>query len=319
MKRTLRALTLIVSVLAFASFAQAADRISIATGGTAGTYFPLGGALAQAASKSGALKATAETSNASVANINLIGARDIEMALVQNDVAFWAMNGMNMFNGKPVKNMMAVLALYPEEVQLVITKKSGIKTINDLKGKRVSVGAPGSGTEADVQAIFQVAGLTYKDLGAADRLDYATTASRFKDEQIDAGFLVTGYPSPAIMDIATTKDITLLSFDKDFLAKLNKAYPYFVPATIPAGTYNGIDTPIAVPAVMGIVVTHDKMSDKVVYEFLKGVFDNLPDVHAAHAKGKNITLESALNGLTVPLHPGAAKFYKEKGLKVQYV
>ncbi len=314
MKRKLFALILMASMLALAPLAQAAERLSIATGGTAGTYFPLGGALAQAASKSGVLRATAETSNAAVSNANLLSKGDIEMALLQNDVGFWAYNGQNMFQ-KPVKNLRAVLSLYPEDVHLVVTKKSGIKSIVDLKGKRVSVGAPGSGTEADVQAMLQSVGLTYKDL-TADRLDYATTASRFKDEQIDAGFLVTGYPSPAIMDIATTKDITLVQFDKAFMDKLNKAHPYFVPSKIPAGTYKGIDTDTMVPAVMAFVATHDKVSDKVVYEFLKGVFDNLSDIHAAHAKGKNITLQNALLGFTVPLHPGAAKFYKEKGLKV---
>ena len=308
---------LFLAVLTLAATpAFAAKRVSLATGGTAGTYFPVGGALAGAASKSGAIKVTAETANASVANINLLSTKDIELAMVQNDVSYWAFNGEQMFKDKPVKSLRAVLSIYPEDVHLVVTRASGIKNIGDIKGKRVSVGAPGSGTEADVQAIFQVLGLTYNDM-KVDRLDYTGTANRFKDEQIDAGFLVTGFPSPAVMDIATTKDITLVNFDKDFLAKLQKAFPYFVPHVIPKGTYNKIDEDINTPAVMAMIVAHDKVSDDVVYEFLKGVFNNLDDVHKAHAKAKDISLKTALDGLTVPMHPGAVKFYKEKGLAVK--
>lgn len=309
-------LALTVFVIAFASPALAAHRLTLATGGTAGTYFPVGGALANAASKSAGLKVTAETSNASVANINLISTKDVELAMVQNDVTYWAYNGEIMFDGKPVKNLRSVLSIYPEDVHLVVTKGSGIKSIADLKGKRVSVGAPGSGVEADVRALVKTVGLTYNDF-RADRLDYGGTANRFKDNQIDAGFLVTGFPSPAVMDIAATKDITLVNFSKEFMANLQKTYPFFVPHVIPKGSYKGIDEDINTPAVMAMIVAHEGVSEEAVYLFLKGVFDNLGDVHNSHAKAKEITLATALNGLTAPLHPGAAKFYKEKGLKVQ--
>ena len=305
---------LALAVLAFAaSPAFAAKRVSLATGGTAGTYFPVGGALAGAASKSGKIRVTAETANASVANINLLSTQDIELAMVQNDVSYWAFNGEQMFKDRPVKNLRSVLSIYHEDVHLIVTRASGIKTLEDLKGKRVSVGAPGSGTEADVQAIFQVVNLTYQDM-KIDRLDYTGTANRFKDEQIDAGFFVTGYPSPALMDIATSKDVTLVNFEKSFLEELQKKFPYFVPNVIPAGTYNKIDEDITTPAVMAMIVAHDKVDDEVVYEFLKGIFDNLGEVQNAHAKAKDISLETALDGLTVPMHPGAERFYKEKGL-----
>lgn len=309
----LKTCILALAVLALAvSPAFAAKRVSLATGGTAGTYFPVGGALAGAASKNGKIKVTAETANASVANINLLSTGDIELAMVQNDVSYWAFNGEQMFKDKPVKNLRSVLSIYPEDVHLVVSQASGIKNLADLKGKRVSVGAPGSGTEADVQAIFQVVGLKYDDM-KVDRLDYTGTANRFKDEQIDAGFLVTGFPSPAVMDIAATKNINLVNFDKAFLADLNKKFPYFVPHVIPAGTYNKIGE-VNTPAVMAMIVAHDKVGDDVVYEFLKGVFDNLDDVQKAHAKAKDISLKTALDGLTVPMHPGAEKFYKEKGM-----
>lgn len=309
-----RELLLACAIAAFglAPQAQAKEFLSIATGGTSGTYYPIGGAIAKAVSKSGVLQVTAETGNASVANINLVSKGEIEVAFAQNDISFWAYKGEQMFKA-PLSNLRAVAALYPEHVQLITAKDSNIKTLADLKGKRVSVGAPGSGVEADVQAIFQVANLTYKDM-KVDYLDFGATTSRFKDNQIDAGFVVAGYPTASIMDLATSKPITLLNFSKEFLAELAKAHPYFVPSVIPGGTYTGMDADINTPAVMAILITNDKVSDEAIYEFTKELYANINDVHAAHAMAKEIKLQTALDGLTIPLHPGAAKFYKEKGM-----
>lgn len=302
-------------VVAFGATAQAAKNfVSIATGGTAGTYYPLGGAIAKAVSEDPAIQATAETGNASVANVNLITKGEIEIAFVQNDISYWAYNGELMFK-EPLKNLRAIASLYPEHIQIIVGDK-GIKTLADLKGKRVGVGAPGSGTEGDAQAIFGVAGIKYDEM-SVNFLDFAATTSRFKDNQIDAGFVVAGYPTASVMDLATTKDITLLNFDDATMEKLVKTHPYFVPSVVPAGTYSKIDQDVKTPAVMAILITHDKMPDEVIYNFTKGMFENLPVIHAAHAKGKEINLETALDGLTVPLHPGAAKYFKEKGLKVE--
>ena len=301
--------------LSLATVASAAPvYMSVATGGTTGTYYAVGGALAAAVTKGGKIQCTAETGNASVANANLIATKGIEIAFVQNDITYWAYNGELMFQGKPLKNIRTVASLYPEHVQVVIAKDAGIKGIADLKGKRVGVGAPGSGVEGDVQAIFKVAGLTYKDLKKADFLDFAATASRFKDNQIDAGFVVAGFPTAAIMDLTTTKDVELLNFSDDILKKLHKAYPFFVKSTIPANTYKGITKATNTPAVMAILITNESVSSEEVYDFLTAMFANLKDIAAVHAKGKEITLKSALDGLTAPLHPGAAKFYKEKGI-----
>ena len=308
------ALVALLAAFSFTAVASAATYMSVATGGTSGTYYAVGGALAAAVSKDGKIQCTAETGNASVANANLIATKGIEIAFVQNDITYWAVNGELMFQGKPLKNIRAVASLYPEHVQVVVAKDSGIKTINDLKGKRVGVGAPGSGVEGDVQAIFGVAGLTYKDLKKADFLDFGATASRFKDNQIDAGFVVAGYPTAALMDLTTTKDVSLISFDKAFLDKLHKKYPFFVASKITAKTYKGIDTDIATPAVMAILITHEDVPEQQIYDFLTSMFKNLDDIAAVHAKGKEITLKGALNGLTAPLHPGAARFFKEKGL-----
>ncbi|GHV26897.1 C4-dicarboxylate ABC transporter substrate-binding protein [Synergistales bacterium] len=311
------AVFVVMATFAAAGSAFAAGKafLSIATGGTSGTYYPIGGAIAQAVSKGTNIQATAETGNASAANINLVANKEIDIVFAQNDVTYWAYNGKLMFKS-PLKNLRAVAALYPEHIQLVTTAESGIKTINDLKGKRVGVGAPGSGVEGDVRAIFDASGLKYSDM-KVDFLDFGATTSRFKDNQIDAGFVVAGYPTAAIMDLATTKNITLMNFSPEALKKLNAAYPYFVASTIPANTYRGITTEIATPSVMAILVTHDGVPENVIYEFTKALFANISDVHAAHAMAKNIRLETALNGLTAPLHPGAAKFYAEKGMKVK--
>lgn len=303
------------TILATAGIASAAKNyVSIATGGTSGTYFPIGGAIAQAVTKGSDIQATAETGNASVANINLVSKGDIEVAFVQNDISYWAYKGEQMFK-QPMTNVRAIASLYPEHIQIIVSKTAGIKNVAGMKGKRVGVGAPGSGTEGDAKAILTLAGVQYSDM-KVDFLDFGATTSRFKDNQIDAGFVVAGYPTASVMDLALTKDIDLLSFDDAFLAKLSEAHPYFVASAIPGNTYKGVTADVKTPAVMAILVTHDKMSDDVIYNFTKAMFDNIADVHASHAKGKEINLATALDGLTVPLHPGAAKFYKEKGMNV---
>ena len=288
--------------------------LSIATGGTSGTYYPVGGAIAQAVSKGTDLQATAETGNASVANANLVANGDIEVAFVQNDITFWAYTGRLMFKA-PLTNLRTIASLYPEHIQLITTKEAGVNTLDDLKGKRVGVGAPGSGVEGDVRALFQVANLKYSDM-RVDFLDFGATTSRFKDNQIDAGFVVAGYPTASVMDLATTKDITLMNFSDEFLANLSKEHPYFVASEVPAGTYRGVDAAVKTPAVMAILVTHDKVPEDVIYQFTKALFTNIADVHVSHAQARTINLESALDGLTAPLHPGAAKYYKEMGMKV---
>jgi len=304
------------AVIAFASVACAAKNyVSIATGGTSGTYFPIGGAIAQTVTKGSDIQATAETGNASVANINLVSKEEIEIAFVQNDIAYWAFNGQQMFK-QAMPNIRAVAALYPEHIQLIIAKNSGITDLKSLKGKRIGVGAPGSGTEGDAKAIFSIAGITYDDM-KVDFLDFGATTSRFKDNQIDAGFVVAGYPTASVMDLALTKDIDMFSFDEAFLKQLSEKHPYFVASSIPAKTYKGIDRDVSTCAVMAILVTHDKMPEDVIYQFTKAMFENIGDIHASHAKGKEISLATALDGLTAPLHPGAAKYYKEKGMDVK--
>jgi TRAP transporter TAXI family solute receptor len=307
----------IVCLAVFAATAALAApaAVSIATGGTSGTYYQIGGAIATAVSKNPALNATAEAGNAAVANTNILADGEIEIAFSQADVTSWAYNGELMFEGRPLKNLRAIAALYPETIQLVISKEAGIKTLADLKGKKIGVGAPGSGTEGDARAIFQVAGIKYDDM-SVEFLDFGSTSSRFKDNQIDAGFVVAGVPTAAIMDLTTTKNVGIFNFDKETLDAIIKAYPFFVPNVIPAGTYKGIDEDVNTPSVMALLITNDSVSEEIIYNFTKTLFENIADVQRSHAIAGNIKLETATVGLTAPLHPGAAKYYKEAGINV---
>ena len=292
-----------------------AASISIAAGGIAGTYYPIGVAIAAAITKTTDMQATAETGNAAVANTDLVADGKVEAAFSQADVTAWAYNGQLMFRGKPLKNIRAIAALYPETLQLVISKQSGIKTVADLKGKSVGVGAPGSGTEGDARTIFDTVGLKYEDV-KVDFIDFSAISNRFRDDQIDAGFVVAGVPTLALMNLTAAKDVMILNFDEDTMGTLVKANPFFIPHIIPAGTYRGIDTDVATPAVMALLITSDSVPEEVIYNLTKGIFENIDEVRKSHAMAENIKLETATTGLTAPLHPGAAKYYREKGIKV---
>jgi hypothetical protein len=308
----------LVFVFAFAGMASAQTFVSLATGGTGGTYYPIGGGIADIVSKNlPDVQMTAETGNASVANLNLIGTNQIEMALVQNDVAFFAYKGQMMFD-KPYKNVRAVAVLYPETIQVVAMKDSGVEKITDLPGKRVSVGAPGSGVLADVQLMFRVLGYKFSDMDT-DFLDFNNTAQRMKDGQLDVGFVVAGYPTASIMDLATLHDITLVEFDEEFIDKLHAEYPFFVKNVVPAGTYQGVDKDTNTVAVQAMWVCDAAMSDELVYNITKAFWENVEDLYQVHARAKQVTLQSALEGVSVPVHPGAAKYYEEVGMEVPVI
>lgn len=308
----------LVLVFAFAGVASAQTFVSLATGGTGGTYYPIGGGMADIISRNlPDVQMTAETGNASVANLNLIGTNQIEMALVQNDVAYFAYNGQMMFD-KAYKNVRTVAVLYPETIQVIAMKKSGVKKITDLPGKRVSVGAPGSGVLADVQLIFRVLGYKFGDMNT-DFLDFNNTAQRMKDGQLDVGFVVAGYPTASIMDLATLHDITLVEFDEELIDKLHSEYPFFVKQVVPAGTYKGVDKDTTTVAVQAMWVCDAGLSDDLVYRITKAFWENVEDLYQVHARARQITLDTALEGVSVPVHPGAAKYYKEVGMEVPVI
>ncbi|GHS89337.1 C4-dicarboxylate ABC transporter substrate-binding protein [Synergistales bacterium] len=296
--------------------ADAKEFLSIATGGVAGVYYPLGGGLAQVLSSHlKDVEVTAESSNASAANINLIANHEVQMALVQNDVASRAVAGAKPFKA-PVKNLRMIASLYPEHLQCITVKGNGVKTLNDLKGKRVSVGAPGSGVADSVAPIFSVAGIKYADVNA-DFLDFNNTAERIQDGQLDAGFVLAGYPTSAVMALAAQKPIDLVAFDDATLDALIKAYPFFAKDVIPAGTYSGVDHDTLTPAVIAVLVCDADIPEAIVYDITKTIFENLAELRPVHDKAKLISLEKALDGAAINVHPGAAKYYAEKGMKVR--
>ena len=286
--------------------------INIATGGTSGTYYPLGGALADILNKNvkGA-NASAQSTGASVANVNLLKEGKVDIGFIQNDISYYAVNGVEMFKDKAVKNLKGLATLYPETIQIVTTKKTGIKTFADIKGKRVAVGAAGSGTEANARQILEAAGITYDDIKVQYR-SFGEAASALKDGNVDVAFVTAGFPTAAIQDLATQHEVVLLPVDSAMADALIKKYPYYTKIKIPAKTYNNVDTDVEAVAVKCMLVVTDKMSDELGYDIVKALYSNLDRMKAAHNVAKLITKETAKEGMSIPLNKGAEKFFNEK-------
>ncbi|WP_051328430.1 TAXI family TRAP transporter solute-binding subunit [Desulfatirhabdium butyrativorans] len=306
---------------------------AIATGGTGGTYYPLGGVLAQALSnKLPDVIVTAQSGNASVANCNLIREHEIESAFVQNNTAFAAYNGKEQFEGKPVKNIRGIASLYPEAIQIVARADAGIHSVRDLKGKHVVPGDKGSGTAADAANILKAYGMTFQDFGGLDWLSFSGISQRLQDKQADAGFITAGLPTAAVLELASSAPITIVNIEDDMATKIAKEFPFYTKVTIPANMYKGVDKPVTTMAVMAQWVVDEKVDAELVYQLTKALWEKGKFVLAknkgeaadapsgaeimatAHEKGKDVKIETALAGMAIPLHPGAERYYKEKGL-----
>ncbi|MFO0989053.1 MAG: TAXI family TRAP transporter solute-binding subunit [Alphaproteobacteria bacterium] len=288
----------------------------IGTGGTAGTYYPVGGILANAISQPPKLVLTAVASNGSVANVNSIMGGSLESGFSQADVAYWAFTGTGIWEGKPkAGDLRAIANLYPESIHLVARKGAGIKTVADLKGKRVSLDEPGSGTLVDARIILGAWGLKDSDV-KAEYLKPNQAGDKMKDGAMDAFFFVGGFPAGAISELASTgAGIELVPIDGPNAAKILAQYKFFAADAIPANTYKGVDA-VKTISVGAQWVTSAKVPAEIVYEVVKGMWGDKARgaLDAGHAKGKMIRKETALSGIGIPLHPGAEKFYKEAGL-----
>ena len=285
--------------------------LNIATGGTSGVYYPLGGAMAEIFNKSiPGVNATAQSTGASVANINGLKDGSVQLAMVQNDITYYAASGTEMFKDKKVEGLKGLATLYPETVQIVTLEKTGIKDLAGLKGKRVAVGAAGSGTEANARQMLEAFGITYKDI-KAQYLSFGEAASNLKDGNIDAAFVTAGHPTAAIQDVAAQHKIVLIPVAGESVDKLIKQYPFYTKVTIAANTYPGQDKEAGAVAVKAMLVVTDKMDAQMAYDITKSLYGNLERIKAAHAVGKLITKETAKDGMSVTLHPGAEKFFKE--------
>lgn len=312
-------IVLCAAVLFFVSLlvggiASAQTRLLIGTGGLSGVYYPIGAAIAQIITKKvSGLEATVQTSAAGLENIRLLSLDQIDMALVQNSDAYNAFQGLSNFQDKPIKNIRGIAVLYPQPVQIIVQADSKIQSFYDLKGKRVGVGAPGSGEENTFRRLMAVYNMTYKDMDAK-MISLAEQTSQFKDRHIDAMWYVSGLPASGILDVASVLPIRMIPVMGKERDALIKADPYFIKTTVKKGVYPGMTGDVETIASPAYLICLEKLKTDDVYRITKAMFENVKDIAAAHKQGEYIQLKTALEGSTIPLHPGAEKYYKEVGV-----
>jgi uncharacterized protein len=286
--------------------------LTIATGGSSGPYYTIGGAMAKIYKDKLGYNASVQSTGASVENINLLKTKKADMAFVMSDVASFAYNGQENFKDTgAVKDLKAMAGLYLNYVQIVTLKDRNIKSVADLKGKRVGVGAPNSGVEVNARMVLAGHGLTYNDI-KADYLSYAEAVEQLKNNTIDAAFVTSGLPNSTVIDLMTTKDVEIVPIKKEDVEKMAQQFPFFVPAEIPAGLYKN-DQPVPTAAIRNLMLVRGDLSDDQVYKLTKAFFENLDTLKGAHSAAKEIDPKEAGNNLVVPLHPGAEKYFKEIG------
>ncbi|WP_377887299.1 TAXI family TRAP transporter solute-binding subunit [Alkalihalobacillus sp. R86527] len=286
--------------------------LSLLTGGTGGTYFPLGGEIANSIQDNTDIEsANAQSSGASVENMQTLQSGDADVAFTQTDIAAYATKGELMFEDGKVDNVQAIGTLYPETIQVVTLKESGIASIEDLKGKKVSVGAPGSGTYANAEQVLEIHGISMDDIDA-QHLAFDESTEGIQDGNIDAAFITSGTPTGAVEGLSAVKPVNVLPIEQDMIDKLIEKYPYYAKDTIKSGTY-GLEEDTTTVAVLAMLVARSDLDEEYVYNLTKAIFDNADKI--THAKGEFITADSALNGVGIDLHPGAKKYFDEKGIK----
>ena len=286
----------------------------LATGGTSGTYYPFGGAIANIwNTKIENMNVTAQATGASAENLRLISKGDAEFATVQNDVMDYAYNGTDMFAGQKLPNLASIGTLYPEVVQIAASASSGIKSVDDLRGKRVSVGDAGSGVEFNAKQILEGYGISFSDI-KKNNLSFKESAEGLQNGTLDACFITAGVPNAALQELAFTAGLILIPVNGDKADAICAKYGFYTKTVIPAGTYKGTDRDTEALAIKATLAVNANLDENTVYAMTKALFENLDELGAAHAKGKEVTAESAVTGISVPFHPGAAKYYKEIGV-----
>ena len=312
-RQILTALAVAAGASLLPAAAQAQQFINILTGGTSGVYYPLGVALSKIyGDKIPGVKTQVQSTKASVENLNLLEKGRGELALALGDSVKFAWEG-NADVGFPQKlgKLRGVAAVYPNYIQIVASQSSGVKTFADLKGKSLSVGAAKSGTEVNARAIFGAMGMTYADLGKTEYLPFGESVELIKNRQLDATLQSAGLGVSSIRDLATSIPVNVVAVPPEAVSKLG---PPYISATIPAGTYNGQGADVPTMAIVNFLVTHEGVPEETVYQMTKQLFENLDQMVAAHKAATAISLAKATDGMPLPLHPGAARYYKEKGL-----
>lgn len=294
--------------------AHATEFINVLTGGTSGVYYPLGVALSQQYGKvMPEAKVQVQATKASAENLNLLESGKGEVAFTLGDALSDAWKGEAEAGfAKPLKKLRVIAGIYPNYIQIVASADSGIKTLADLKGKRISVGAPKSGTELNARAIFKAAGMTYKDFSRVEYLPFGESVELMKNRQLDATLQSAGLGVSSLRDLATAVKIVIVPIPADVVAKTGDAA--YQPATIPANTYEGQSADVATAAVKNFLVTREGVSAEVVYKMTKAMFENLDQLLAAHKAAAGIKRDEAARHAPVPLHPGAERYYREVGL-----
>ncbi|MBQ7901181.1 MAG: TAXI family TRAP transporter solute-binding subunit [Clostridia bacterium] len=316
MKRLICIAMAVVMVFAMAACGgSTGTKMTMGTGGTSGTYYGYGGVLGQYIKNNAGIDVTVVATDGSKANIQGIAAGNYQLGTVQSDVMAYAWEGTRSFeNEGKVDSFRVVAGLYAESVQLV-TMNPEIKSVADLKGKSVSIGAPASGVYFNAIDVLTAAGLTEQDINAQYQ-SFADSADALKDGKIDAAFIVAGAPTPAITELCTTNDAYLVPIDGDVAEKLMAECPFYTAYTIPAGTYAGQEADVQTVTVKATLIVNADAAEEDVYKLTAAIFDNVDAITAENAKGAELSIENATSGMTVPFHAGAAKYFAEKGVNV---
>ena len=296
--------------------AMAQQQLSIATGGTGGVYYPMGGGLAEVINNHvEGYSATAEVTGASVANMGLIATGDADLAIGLADTVQQAYSGTGRFDGQQLPMIRGLASLYANMIHIVALESSGIASLDDLRGKRVSIGAPGSGTEVNAGSILGANGITYDDIDE-QRLNFNETADALANGDIDAGFWSVGAPTSSILNLSTTQSIVILALSDAELEASMGAHGTFATTTLAGGSYNGVDADIKVLGIPNVLTVSSEMSDDTAYEITKAMFENVSDLQAVHPAANEITIEFTMAATPVPLHPGAIRYYEEVGATI---
>jgi uncharacterized protein len=312
------AMVFLLSIVFQAPEVQAKQRrfVSIAAGWVAGAYFPMAGAISRVAYnelRDQGIKVTAESSGASVANAKVIGTGDTDFAILQNDIANYAYNGAKPMFDEPIKNLLGVCTLFPEHVQCIATVKSGIKSISDLKGKRVAIGPVGGGTSENVKQILEIWGVDINDI-RTEQLKAEQASDYLKDGRIDAAFYTCAVGAATIVDAALIADLKIIPIGGPNVDKLIEKYPFYAKEIVAGGVYRGTDEDTPTVSVMAMLAARADLEEDLVYVILKAMYDNIKQLRTAHDKFKNISAEKGVVGMSVPFHPGAEKYFKETGI-----
>lgn len=305
----------LITALSIPAFA--AEFITIGTGSVTGTYYPTGGAICRLVNKykkETKIRCSVESTGGSVYNINTIKNGELDFGVAQSDVVYQATTGTKKFEGKQVKNLRSVMAIYPELFTFVASKASGIKQFSDIKGKKINLGNPGSGTEATALGLMDTHGIKKSDLAFAGVLKVGEAPDALKDGKVDGYYFIVGHPAANIKDATTSVDSTIVPITGPKVDAFMKGKPYFAKADVPAGLYRGVDKPVPTFGVKAVLVSSTDVSEKAVYTLVKAILENFDEFKKLHPAYANITKKSLLDGLSAPQHKGAMKYFKEAGL-----